>query len=254
MNYGVFKKIEKDYPLADFFNHVMGQLLWTRTFSAPSHFDAPATDEQKTVFYDFCLYETWMHEVVNKLIEWRKLINEYFSEYDGRWEYFATTMSLRDDEEERGELTEYSIMAYLYKEEWRDIVLDTVPSHVNTLCCYLVAFSKMDLMKGLKEHFGNVVSYMEGEDGTLREMTQEDCDLAMASRQVTADDDCTKLKAIAAGIFGIKTMISVCRKDDDNISQLQAIYNAVTALLSCDFRGLNDVIGQYSEKYMEGGS
>ena len=248
MNYRKFTMIEKECPLASFFNKTMRKLLFIRTFAAPSYLDAQISDEQIRIFYDFCLYETWMHAVVNRLFEWKDLIHTYFSEYDGRWEYFSASMRTLNKDDE-APLEDYSIVHYFLDEGARDIVVESLPHHINTLCGYLISFSRMDILQGLKKHFKDIVSYRQSDDGTFQEMTREDYELFMVSNQVDADDDCKRLKAIAAGIKGIVEIIHFCKHDDDNTAILQMVNDAVSSLLSTDFASLNKVIDDFLAKY-----
>ena len=77
----------------------------------------------------------------------------------------------------------------------------------------------------------------------------EEHDLSMVSGQVDADDDATRLMAIAGGIQGVLCMFRSCKYNDDNTELLQMASDATGTLLNMDFDTLSVVMKKYGDKY-----
>lgn len=256
MNYTKFHYIAGNSNLAAFFNSIMRRLQGMRMLCAPVDFyrEAEIAEFQDERFCAFCRYELWMHSVVHRLEEWVEILNTYFVEFNGSWEYYAR--SKRSDyiketgEDVEEELESFSVISDLYDKDVRDIVQDTVPDNLNDLCADLIANSQIDFVEHLKERVGeeNITLLKKAEDGTLVPISREEYELNNITQQVDAEDDVVRLKAVASGISVVIQMLKRCRYDEDNTENLQSIYNAAQALLRIDFHTLSLIIRQFIDK------
>lgn len=252
MRYDNFDMIEDSSRLADFLNSIMRRLQKIRTICSPVSFirDKDISDFQDTKFCDFCRYETWMHAVVAKLRMWESAISEYFAEFDGSWKYYAMSKKRELGEDTDAEdYKYYSIVSCLYTDGYRDIVQDTTPSNLKELCSDLIANSRIDILDGIKKHFGDSVQPFKMDDGVLRPLSQEEHELDMALEQANAEDDATRILGVAGSIKGILMIIKSCKLEDDNTELLQMAHTMTCALLDMDFGVLHANIRKFNDKY-----
>ena len=82
--------IESEMPLAKAFNRIISEISLLRIMSLPRTF-SDATGEFAAInmqtYYETVLWEKWLHGVFKRLEEWASIINEYFDDYSGSWEY-----------------------------------------------------------------------------------------------------------------------------------------------------------------------
>lgn len=273
MNHRSFLLINSEEAIAVFFNHIMKRLSTMRMLCAPDSFhkEESITDFQDTKFCDFCRYETWMHAIVERLCVWRDTIDGYFSEFHGRWKYYAAYHRISAVKESKGEmgghdgeksdladiLTDedykpYTVLTDLYDEWGRDIVQDTMPDDVRGLCADIVTNSNVDMLASMRKHFGsNIKVYKQAKDGSMRLITQEEHDLDMVSNQVEADDSCKRIVAIVAGVQLVLNIFKTCKYNEDNAELLQMGSDATRSLLNMDFDTLSIVTRKFCERYGE---
>ena len=272
MRYVAFRMIEDDTALASFFNHIMTILGPMRLFCAPDSFarSEEVGDFQDSKFCDFCRYEIWMHAVVERLTAWQDTIGAYFTEFHGKWRYYAASQRIASirklygdgdmddytDTHIKGENDEdymqFTVLTDLFDDEWRDIVQDTSVEDIHGLLADIVAIAQVDILEGLKKHFGNTIQpYVQTDDGDVRPMTQEEHDLGNVSRQVGSDDDVKRLKAIAGCIQTVLFMFRRCRYNEDNTELLQMAADTTGALLDMDFKTLGAVIQKFRDEYVK---
>ena len=268
-SYVCFQPIDKDCNLARFFNHIMDRLGSMRMLCTPDSFrrDESIADFADEKFCDFCRYEQWMHATVERLLDWSDTIDEYFTEYQGSWKYYAASQrlsALREldddgylmpgnddgDELKDSDYKDFTILSDLFDDGWKDIVQDTVPDDIKGLCADIVADSRINFLDGLKQTFGDAVQpFRQTEDGTMRPISREEYELNFVAGQVDADDDATRMMAVAAGIHGILHVFRTCRYNDDNTELLRMAADATQAMLDMDFGTLGNVMGMFCEKY-----
>ena len=105
----LIQPIDNKSPLAKFFNKIISKIQTLRIISLPRTFEDVKGNEasfKMMTYYQTALWEKWMHGVVKRLEEWDAVIDEYFDEFDGSWEYYALSKRLEsinkcgsDDEE-----------------------------------------------------------------------------------------------------------------------------------------------------------
>jgi len=272
-SYTSFGYIEDDSKLALMFNAIMKRLSPMRMLCAPVSFrkEESIAGFQDEKFCDFCRYELWMHSVVDRLNRWQERLCDYFVEYGGSWKYYAASNRLSSISEYGGEgsdydaggiirtegLTDdeyepYTIVRELYGEDCIDIVQDTLPQDLNGLCSDLVANSRIDILKGLREVFGkNVQAFHQDENGEMKPLSQEEHDLDMVSGQVAAEDDSKRLMGVIGCMHGIFHIIRSCKYNDDNTELLQMVQDASAGMLALDWNVMENVMKQYRDKYVK---
>ena len=265
MSYASFHLLEDKYQICTLFNNIMLQMQPFRHGCTPASLKPSSDRKNDAMFCDFCRYETWMHECVERLVEWTEIIDEYFDDFCGSWKYYAASKRiecLREDGEEESvilkeglkdsELQVYSVISDLYDEGCVDIVQDTMPDDLNGFCGDIIALASVDIFAGLRQHFGsNVIPYMIGDDGEPHRMTIDDCNLDMVSRKVDAEDNVTRIKAIGGGIVGIISIIRSCRYNEDNTERMQMVRTAAKAMLELDFKRLGGIVKDFRERYSQ---
>ena len=167
------ESIESDLPLAKAFNRVISKTLLLRTMSLPRTF-SDATGElaafRMQSYYESVLWEKWLHGVFKRLEEWTNIINEYFDEYSGSWEYYAHSKRLdfineygSDDERDYNpdgtikthgitheQLKFHTVFSDLYY-DGVDIVQDTKPEDHYSLISTIKANSQISIIDALQQ-------------------------------------------------------------------------------------------------------
>lgn len=260
--YGKFKFIDGEERLTAFFNHLMLKLSYMRQLVAPESFrkEKEIASFQDEKFCDFCRYETWMHAVVERLREWDGLLDEYFGEFCGSWQYYEKAKAkefyretseepLDCDMSEAMEEHLFTIISDLYMEDTSDIVQNTVDKDIAGFRVDLLSVAQIDMLANLKKHLGcNVESYVVDDDGEMHELTAEEHDLDMAMQKVEAEDDSELLKAVAESIGKLMTAIRACDHESDNTERLRAVHKATKALLAMKITKVSKELAELHEE------
>ena len=250
--------IESELPLAKAFNRIIMKLSLLRTMSIPRTF-SDATGElaafKMQYYYETVLWEKWLHGVFIRLEEWTNIINEYFDEYSGSWEYYALSKRLdclnkygSDDEEDYGpdgsikthgitheQLKYYIVFSDLYH-DCVDIVQDTKPEDLYSLICTLKANSQISIIDILQQASGKQIeSYVLDESKNLRPATFADIVEIKVSGMVEAEDLSQLVYLLAQKMELLTKKIEAVYKSDkkykDNHQLLKAILSEVSAIL-----------------------
>lgn len=168
--YKFMSRVDNTCKLASFLNNVLEELDIVRIISGPKTFDYVKTHKniQKEVwmFYESCLWERWLTEIVPKLTDWVNCIDTYFNEYLGSWKFFAAADRINCIREFGGEpedydadgniiaegisdeeLAHYSVLSRLVQDDWMDIVQDTSPDDLDGMYSVLVRKERNLLMR-----------------------------------------------------------------------------------------------------------
>lgn len=253
--YELFSRIKDDSRLADLFNQVLHELDIVRMMSAPSTFEIEKKGENcAALFYESCLWEMYLHGVIDKLNFWKNLLNEYETEFGSNWKYYASSKRLESIKEYGGDdkdydtegnirtlnlsnedLECYSILTDLVQDDWRDIVQETKAEHLSGLCASLQTQAKISITDVLKNISGQEIPmYKEDKDGNMVKMTFADRALSKASDESRADDLSTMVLFVCNSIQYFIEKIRNLEKFCDNKEQLILIYNDVVCLLNLD--------------------
>ena len=252
------ESIESDLPLAKAFNRIISRISLLRIMSLPRVF-SDATGElavfKMQSYYETVLWEKWLHGLFKRLEEWTNIINEYFDEYSGSWEYYALSKRLdyineygSDDEEDynpdgtvkthgitREQLKYHTVFSNLYS-DFVDIVQDTKPEDLYSLISALKANSQISIIDILQKASGRKAeSYVLDESENLRPTTFADKVEMKISGMAEADDLNNLVYLIAQKMEALTEKIESIYKSDriyqDNHDLLKAVLNDVLAIL-----------------------
>ena len=251
--------IESDLPLAKAFNRVISKILLLRTMSLPRTF-ADATGElaafKMQSYYETVLWEKWLHGVFERLEEWTNIINKYFDEYSGSWEYYALSQRLdfineygSDDEEDfnpdgtvkthgitHEQLKYHTVFSDLYY-DGVDIVQDTQPHDLYSLISTLKANSQISFIDALQQVSGRQIeSYVLDESKNLRPATFADKVEIKVSEMAEADNLSKLVYLIAQKMELLTAKIEAVYRSDriyqDNRGLLKGVLQKVSKILN----------------------
>ena len=251
--------IESDLPLAKAFNRIISKISLLRIMSLPRTF-SDATGEFAAInmqtYYETVLWEKWLHGVFKRLEEWANIINEFFDEYEGSWEYYALSKRLdfineygSDEEEDYNpdgtikthgityeQLKYHTVFRDLYH-DCVDIVQDTKPEDLYPLISTLKANSQISIIDILQQVSGRQIeSYVLDESESLRPATFADKVELKVSGMVEADDLGKLIFRIAKKMASLTTQIKpICKSDkiyQDNRELLKSILQEVSSMLN----------------------
>lgn len=254
--YELFSRIKDDSRLADLFNQVLHKLDIVRMMSAPSTFEKKEEDEYVAkMFYESCLWELYLHGVIDKLNRWVKVLSEYESEFGSNWKYYASSKRLESIKEYGGDdkdydtegnirtmnlsdkdLECYTVIRDLVQDDWRDIVQETKAEHLSGLCASLQTQAKISITDVLKNISGQEIPmYKEDKDGNMIKMTFADRALSKASDESRADDLSTMVLFVCHSIQLIIEKIRALDNFKDNKAELISIHKDIECLLNTNF-------------------
>lgn len=251
--------IKNELPLAKAFNRIIMKLSLLRTMSLPRTFSDAAGAQaafKMQSYYETILWEKWLHGVFKRLEEWANIINEYFDEYAGSWEYYALSKRLdylnkygSDDKEDydpdgsikthdisHEQLKYHTVFSDLYH-DCVDIVQDTKPDDLYSLICTLKANSQISIIDILQQVSGNSVkSYILDESENLRPATFADKVEIKVSEMVEADDLSNLVYLIAQKMESLTAKIEAIYRSDriyqDNRGLLKGVLQEVSKILN----------------------
>lgn len=254
--YELFSRIEDSSRLANLFNQVLHKLDVIRMVSAPSTFEKKEEDECGiNLFYESCLWEMYLHGVIDKLNRWNSILNEYESEFNSKWKYYASSKRIESIKEYGGvdedydnegnirtmnlsdkELECYTVIRDLVQDDWRDIVQETRPVHLSGLCSALQTQAKVSITDIFKNAVGQEIPmYKEDENGNMIKMNFVDLALSKASDEFQADSFSSIVLFVCHSIQYLIEKIRSLEKFHDNTEQLISIHDDVVYLLNLDF-------------------
>lgn len=262
-NYDFMSKIDDNSRLAFNLNKVMHEMFLFRLVCAPStfkYFKEHSDGTDLYMFYESCLFEKWAHDVVAKVKEWLVLSREYLEEYDGKWRFYAAAKRLESvkegygDEEDYDEdgspverelsdekLIPYSIISYLYLDDWKDIVQETIPDDLSWLHSSLRLQSEIDPVETIKNTFGvELQMYKEvydndGEIVGMVPMSREERELRKISDAVDADDMYSFVIMVCDAVSKMCKQLSQMDKAADNVEEIRNLNIFASNLLDCKY-------------------
>lgn len=270
--YKFMSRVDNTCKLASFLNNVLEELDIVRIISGPKTFDYVKTHEniQKEVwmFYESCLWERWLTEIVPKLTDWVNCIDTYFNEYLGSWKFFAAADRINCIREFGGEpedydadgniiaegisdeeLAHYSVLSRLVQDDWMDIVQDTSPDDLDGMYSVLVRKEKKSVNEVLKEATGrDIPVYIQNEKGEMVIPGFAEKQMMKASRQYVAASRSVVLYAIARTIRNMVVKMKSLSPTEDNRKELEAVRSMSKDLL--DFK-LDSFMGEKDKAHLE---
>ena len=249
LDYGSFRMIEGEERICALFNGIMRSLGYMRRICSPMSFrrEKGIADFQDEKFCSFCRDEVWMHETVRVLRKWKELSYRFFYVYGGSCEKYAEAARYEELEDFGVDgdcpLDDFSIIRHLYDDERGGICTETVPDSVNELCADIIAASRVDIVDILRKRTSKRVKCIKvDDDGEEHPYSQEEYELDMALKQVNAEDDAKRLKAVAGGIYAIVHILESCSRGEDDAVRIRFVWDASRALLDLDFTRLDEIL------------
>lgn len=247
-----------------FIDIVKKKFLLSKIITTPRTFEDLKHDfsnEIATDFYKLKLCSDYLDELPKRITMWISTIDEYLSEFQGKWKYYAHSKR-RDlinefggdecDYDEDGEikmkltdeeLSSYHILNDLIWEECRDIIQDTVPDDVKVLLQYIMVDARIDIHEIIRNinPDKNIPSYRI-EDGQVIENTPNDEVVNKVSRMVDADDICSLFTIVFYIICGIVGYVRFLKKEkimDDCVDELKKLKDDLHRLQQFDLDSLD---------------
>jgi hypothetical protein len=266
--YDVMCNVNESCVLAVYFNKIIGELETVRIFSSPRTFEDTKKENKdySAIFYQTVLWELWFHGVVERLNEWNEILNEYFSEYEGKWKFYACSKRIESINEYGGEESDYNedgsirtlnltkddlrhhtALGEMVQDDWRDIVQETTCADLQYMITCLKAHASFSLPDAFKEFFGKeIATYKQDENGNMVPMSFADKAMDKAVEQYTADGMAIGITLVCEFIQRIIRDIRAMDKFSDNRDKLIQIHKDVRNIL--DFN-LDEV--SYVEEMLE---
>lgn len=266
--YDVMCNVNENCVLAVFFNKIIGELETVRIFSSPRTFEDTKKENKdySAIFYQTVLWELWFHGVVERLNEWNEILNEYFSEYEGKWKFYACSKRIESINEYGGEESDYNedgsirtlnlteddlrhhtALGEMVQDDWRDIVQETTCADLQYMISCLKTHASFSLSDAFKECFGKeIATYKQDENGNMVPISFADKAMDKAVEQYTADGMAIGITLVCEFIQRIIRDIRAMDKFSDNRDKLIQIHKDVRNIL--DFN-LDEV--SYVEEMLE---
>lgn len=258
--YELFTRIEDKSNLASIFNLVLGKLDIVRMTSAPTTFEKGLRDVRGIeLFYESCLWELYLHGVVDKLNRWKNVLDEYKTEFESSWKYYASSKRIESINEYGGEdgdynedgnirtlnltdkdLEYYTVIRDLVQDDWRDIVQETKPEHLSGLYSALQTQAKISITDIFKDVSGKELNmYKQDVNGEMVKMNIADRALSKASDELKAEDLSNTVLFVCHCIQFLIEKIEKLDKFNNNQAELSSINRDIECLLSTNFMGMD---------------
>lgn len=270
--YELMCNVEEDCTLAVFFNKVIRELDIVKILFAPRTFE-DVNEENKehfSSFYQSCLWELWFHHTLSRLHKWDNTLNEYFSEYESKWKFYACSKRIESINEYGGEESDYNsdgsiktlnlteddlryhtIIGDMIMEDCKDIVQDTQYTDLQYMILSLNIHAKVSISDVFKECFGKELTmYKQDEDGRMIPMSFSDKALDKAINENEAESMGACITIICEFVQRIIGKIRKLNKFNDNTDELFQIHEDVKKILSFDLQNVSffkEIYNEYKE-------
>lgn len=250
--------IEESCNLAKMVNKIFNELDMHRLVVYPKSFEH-AREEEPHVFRSFymsVLWQEYLSGIVPELQSWQKLLEAYFSEYNGSWRYYAASYRLdcikegfgdEEDYDENGEvimegitdehLSSYSILNRLYDDSWTNVFTQTRPEDLEEMYVAIMGSRKVSFSEVFRKLGFEILLYTI-KDGERKPMKREEEELMKASGQMDAATLILGLNAVCRNIMLMCQDIQKLKADQDNREQLQDILRKTKKLLDLNIEDL----------------
>lgn len=255
--YGMFTPIEDNSPLAGLLNRILGELDTIKMISAPSTFER--MEKMKEVnfklFHETCLWEMYLHGVIEKLNHWIEILEEYENEFNSSWKYYASAKRIEYIKEYGGEESDYdsegnvrienltaedlecdTVIRSLVQDDWQDIVQETTLDHLGGLVNALQAQAKLSVRDIFKKLYNqDIPMYKQDKNGDMVKMNFADEALMKASDELRAEDYSSIVLCVCFNIQLIIGRIKALNPFSDNKDELVSIRKDAEAMLNLKF-------------------
>jgi hypothetical protein len=207
-SYIEFKEIKHGSNLAKLFNMAFESAETARMFSCPDLINEFDNDQERyrvvSNFYDLCQFDVYANSVIEKLLEWKELVNEYNTEFKGSWKYYASSKRIDSIKEWGGDdddynpdgsiktnipdkrLYYYGIIPYLISLDTRDIFMDYTIKHLETPIVAILLHGRNSILD-IFSKMGTPMPTYRHENGELIKNDWTDELFEKANRNVSSD-------------------------------------------------------------------
>ena len=259
----LMEPIDSKLPLAKAFNRIISKFQVLRIMSIPRIFEDAKGETaafKMQSFYETILWEKWLHGVFGRLEEWTTIINDFFGEFCGNWEYYALSKRLdyihefgSDDEDDYNpdgtvktknitheQLKYHTVFSELYH-DCVDIVQDTKPNDLLPLISTLDTSARFSIIDVLQKVSGKEIPcYVVNKGGELRPIGREEREERKVCDMIEAVDLGQLVYSIAQIMESITSRLGAIYNSDqafaDHHELLNAILSDVSALLQLDLK------------------
>jgi hypothetical protein len=232
-----FEPVDDSTELGKLFNLAFEKLATTRIMYAPRTFFRAGLSEVKQLceknFYGLCLGEIYMHSVIDTLAQWKQTSEQYITEYDCRWKYYAADQRLKlirewggseDDYNPDGsvktsvgeeQLKEFSVVEDLIP-EYNDVFTQTQLEDLVFLALHLFAEADTDINDFFQKETGKRLTTYHYQNGQMIANDWADELLHKASEKEAAS---VLIDALFGAFFAVIQLASEVRElnpADDN--------------------------------------
>ena len=146
------------------------------------------------------------------------------------------------------DLEHYTIIGDLIQNDWRDIVQETKPEHLDGLLAALQTQGEMSITDIVAKITGQEIPvYREDEKGKMVEMSFADKALLKVSNKSNAEELAIVILFACISIQSIIEELKSLDKFKDNNGRLMSVYRDVGCLLSMNFKEMR-VVDSFSQK------
>jgi hypothetical protein len=224
-----------------------------RIVSSPMDFTL--RDKSKTdsalMFFETCLIELYLHEVISGLKRVRSIAVEYADEFSCRWKYYAASKridSIREyggepeDYDDEGNITPasdkrlklYSPVSDI-RPDCRDIFMSAELSDLTTLFSAIAVDSRMDVNDFFRSLTGKRLKSYRKEDGEMVENTWIDESLMKARREFIGEELSDILMRTLFRITELVREIKGLEPDNDHRSFFVQLPRRIDRIFNLDF-------------------
>ena len=146
------------------------------------------------------------------------------------------------------DLEHYTIIGDLIQNDWRDIVQETKPEHLDGLLAALQTQGEISITDIVTKITGQEIPvYREDEKGGMVEMSFADKVLLRISNKSSAEELAIVILFACTSIQSIIEELKSLDKFKDNNGRLMSIYRDIRCLLSMDFKEMR-IVNSFSQK------
>lgn len=213
-----------------FIDKIKKRMTLQKIMSTPRTFEdlhSDFYDEMSKAYYTIKLCDDWLDEVPMRIEKWINVIDEYFDEFIGSWEYYATAKRLdwinqegaeEEDLDDDGNIRKHglthddlrfhTIINELYMFECRDIVQDFIPDDINHIVRAVMFDTAIDIKQMFRDVAGKSIDtyVMDEETGELHLEEFPEYELRKVSNELDAESQSDVLFMLGYIIY------DMCRK------------------------------------------
>ena len=239
-------------PLEAFIEKIKKRMTLQKIMSTPRTFEDVRSeffDETSKAYFIGKLCDDWLEEVPRRINMWIDVIDEYFDEFAGSWEYYATAKRLDylkeygpedDDLDADGNIRKHNlthddlkchtVFNDLYFFECRDILQDYEPDDINHITRAVMFDTAIDIKKMFQDVAGKSIDtyVVDEETGEMRKEEFAEYELKKVTNELNAEseadvlymlgyiiyDMCRQLKAMESGMFDDHKIWLAAFRDD----------------------------------------